>query len=201
MKQVLFVILDQFSDWESAPLAAAINRKDDFCVKTVSLRKEPVLSIGGFSVNPDYNIIEACAVDFAGIVLVGGNSWRTKEARQVEKLVHTAVKKKTVVAAICGATVFLGTMGMLNDIDHTSNELQDLKDTAGDQYTGAGRYQMRQAVRCGKFVTANGTANMEFAKEVLIALSVMSEKEAEQWYRIYKYGYYEAMKSGITFGA
>ncbi|MCH4239439.1 MAG: DJ-1/PfpI family protein [Oscillospiraceae bacterium] len=96
-------------------MAAAINRKDDFYVKTVSLRKEPVLSIGGFSVNPDYDITEACAVDFSGIVLVGGNSWRTKG--------------------------------------------------------------------------------------VLIALSAMSEKEAEQWYQIYKYGYYEAMESGMTFGA
>ena len=195
MKEVLFVILDDFADWEYAPVAAAINRADGFFVKTVSLSKGAVKSIGGFHVLPDFDLTEAMGREFSGLVLIGGNSWRTEEAKQVEMLVNLAAKKNTVIGAICDATVFLGRMGLLNGISHTSNELGSLQEFAGEKYTGAERYQLRQAVRDGNIVTANGTANMEFGKEVLLALHAMKEEEAEQWYRIYKLGYYEAMKN------
>jgi putative intracellular protease/amidase len=194
MKQILFVILNEFADWEAAPVAAAINRADDFCVKTVSVSKEAVKSIGGFKVEPDFTITEAMSTEFSGLILIGGNSWRTEEAKQVEQLVALAVKRNVVIGAICDATVFLGRMGLLNGIDHTSNQLEDLQGYAGDKYTGAAKYQLQQAVRGGNIVTANGTGNMEFGKKVLTALHVMSADEAEQWYRFYKCGYYEAMK-------
>ncbi|MFQ9514703.1 MAG: hypothetical protein ACLRZ9_02635 [Eubacterium sp.] len=48
-------------------------------------------------------------------------------------------------------------------------------------------------VRSENIITANGTASLEFAKEVLLGLSVMSPQEVEQWYRFYKLGYYEAI--------
>ena len=195
MKEILFVILNDFADWEAAPLAAAINQKEDFCVKTVSTAKKSVVSIGGFSVIPDYDISETLNREFAGLILIGGKSWRTEDAKQVTELVRLAVKKNTVVAAICDATVYLGKMGALNEIEHTSNQLEDLQSYAGEKYTGASRYTNQQAVRSGNFVTANGTANLEFAREVLLALDCMSNEEAEQWYRFYKSGYYEAIKN------
>ncbi|HKM41191.1 MAG TPA: DJ-1/PfpI family protein [Methanocorpusculum sp.] len=89
-------------------------------------------------------------------------------------------KKKAVIAAICDATVYLGKMGALNEIEHTGNQLEDLQSYAGEKYTGAGRYKNQQAVRSENFVTANGTAHMEFAREVLLALDCMSNEEVEQ---------------------
>lgn len=194
MKEVLFVILNDYADWEAAPLAAAINQKEGYSVKTVSLTKQAVTSLGGFSVNADYGLSEAMNKDFAGLILIGGNSWRTEEAKQVAALVKRAIEKSAVVAGICDASVYLGAMGVLNGIAHTSNQLEDLQSYAGDRYTGADNYRNEQAVRSGNFVTANGTANLEFAKEVLRALGVMSDEEAQQWYRFFKLGYYEAMK-------
>ncbi len=193
MKEILFVLLDDYADWEAAPIAAAINRVDGFCVKTVSLRKEVVKSIGGFQVMPDYDLSEAMNREFFGLILIGGNSWRTEEAKQVENLVRLAVKKNVIIGAICDATVFVGRMGLLNEVNHTSNQLESLKDFAGDQYTGASRYQLQQAVRDGNLVTANGTANMEFGKQILLSLHAMTEEEAEHWYQFYKFGYYETM--------
>ena len=49
IKNVLFVILNDFADWEAAPLAAAINQKDGWQVQTVSLTKAPIRSMGGFT--------------------------------------------------------------------------------------------------------------------------------------------------------
>ena len=51
---------------------------------------------------------------------------------------------------------------------------------------------MQQAVRDGKIVTANGTAALEFAREVLYALEAASEKKIEEWYQFHKLGLYEA---------
>ena len=41
-------------------------------------------------------------------------------------------------------------------------------------------------------VTANGTATMEFAKEVMLALQVAEEKVINAWYEFHKLGIYVA---------
>ena len=57
-KVVLFFILNQFADWEAAYLSSALRSlgKDRYIVKTVSLTKDKVQSIGGFQILPDYDI-------------------------------------------------------------------------------------------------------------------------------------------------
>lgn len=192
-KLILNVILDKYSDWEIAylsPLLLALGR-DTYEVKTVSLTKDSVRSLGGFTVLPDYDVHTAPA-EFEGLILVGGMSWRTEEARQVEPLVQKAQKNNKLLGAICDATVFLGAAGVLNHVLHTSNNLNDLKQWAGDVYAGEEKYVMRPAVRDQKIITANGTAALEFAREVLLALNVAPEEKILDWYNFYKLGAYEA---------
>lgn len=190
MKEVLFILLNQFADWEAAPLAAAINQSADFCVKTVSSHKQPIKSIGGFTVIPDYDLKEALQTDFAGVILIGGKSWRSEAAKNVITLVEKAIVNNAVLGAICDATVYLGAIGLLDKIDHTSNTLEDLQAYAGKNYVGAAHYKAKQTARDGRIITANGSAALEFAKEVLQTLGAMTPEEAEHWYRFYKYGYY-----------
>jgi putative intracellular protease/amidase len=198
MKEVLFVILDQYADWEAASVAAAINDGhgaggNAFCVKTVSASKEPVRSIGGFATIPDYDLASV-PDDFAALLLIGGNTWRTETAKKVAPLVKKAVEQKLPVGAICDATVFLGMNGFLNGVRHTSNTLDSLKEAAKDNYTGEKLYIEEQAVSDGNIITANGTAFLEFGREVLQALRVYPQAEIDEWYGFYKYGYYEAVK-------
>lgn len=194
MKEILFVILDDFAEWEATPLSAAINQTDGFCVKTVSLTKKPVKSIGGFTVIPDYTLSECIDKDFYGLILIGGKSWRTNKASQVTAIVNEARRKNVLIAGICDASVYLGAIGLLNDLEHTSNTLEDMQGYIGEKYSGAKYYKKQQAVRSKNIITANGTASLEFAKEVLLGLNAMLPQEVEQWYRFYKLGYYEAMK-------
>ena len=86
-------------------------------------------------------------------------------------------------------------MGALNEIDHTSNQLEDLQSYAGKTYTGARNYKIQQAVRSENIVTANESANLEFARKILVSLDYLSDEEAEQWYGICKLGYHEAIKN------
>ena len=198
LQEVLFVVLEEYADWEAAAIAAALNEKPEegekkFIVKTVTLDGEPVTSIGGFKVLPDYSV-ETAPEDFAGLVLIGGNSWRKEDSGKVLDLVEKAQSKNVTVGAICDATVFMGMNGKLNVEKHTSNHLPELKEAAGSNYTGEGSYLEQQAVRDGKLITANGSAYLEFGKEVLYALNAAPEEEIEEWYSFFKQGYYEFMK-------
>ncbi|MBZ9622156.1 glutamine amidotransferase [Clostridium sp. FP2] len=192
-KTVLFVILDKYADWEAAYVSSLILAlgQEVYSIKTVSLTKDSIKSLGGFTVIPDYDI-KSAPTDFEGLVLIGGMSWRTEEAQQVKPLVENALNNKKVLGGICDASVFLGKMGILNNVKHTSNDLNDLKQWAGDSYMGEEKYMMQPAVSDNNIITANGTAPLEFAKEVMIALEVAPEKSILEWYNFYKYGCYEA---------
>lgn len=70
-KEILFVLLNDFADWEGAYIAPNLNcgvepgSSGKYVVKTVAVTKDPVVSIGGFKVLPDYDITDIPA-DYAG---------------------------------------------------------------------------------------------------------------------------------------
>ena len=198
MKNILLVLLEPYADWECAYLASGILAfgRDGYAVKTVSPTKAPVRSMGGFTVLPDYDLASVPA-DFEGLILVGGMSWRTDAAKQVRPLVQSALGNGRILGGICDASAFLGTIGVLNDIRHTSNDLDDLKEWAGSAYTGEARYAREQAVRDGNVITANGTAALEFAREVLLALGIAPEEKILAWYNFHKRGAYKAAVSDM----
>lgn len=197
MKEVLLLILDQYADWEAAHVAAALSDPDEgepkYDVKTVSLDKKPVRSIGRFTVLPDYDLASA-PEDCAAVLLIGGYSWRKPEAAPVADFVRRAREHGALIGGICDGSVFLGMHGFLNDVRHTSNKLNSLKAAAGDHYTNEVSYVREQAVSDGGIITANGFATLEFAREVLTALDAAPRAEIEKWYDFYKFGLYEASK-------
>ena len=198
-KEVILVVLNEFADWEGAFIAPALNagtrpgRPIKYKVKTLSLTKAPVVSIGGITLLPDYDL-QTMPADYAGIILVGGTQWFTPEAQQLVPLVETAIKDKKIVGAICNASVFLGINGFLNNVKHTSNTLEFLKEFAGTTYWGAEHYINEQAVRDNNIVTANGTGYLEFCKEVLFALDADSADKIEEYYSFNKLGLCETLK-------
>ena len=147
-KRILFVILQQYADWEAAYIASAITMlgQGQYEIKTVSLVKDFVQSIGGFRVWPDYDIASV-PEEYEALILIGGMTWRNEPAQQIKPLVADCYQKGKVLGGICDAAAFLGTVGVLNDVRHTGNDLQDLKQWAGAVYTGETNYVAKQAVR------------------------------------------------------
>ncbi len=192
-KVILFVILQQYADWEAAYISSAIAMlgQGQYDIKTVSLSKDCVQSIGGFRVVPDYDM-ESVPKDYEALILIGGMTWRNKDAQQVETLVKDCYKKGKVLGGICDASGFLGTTGILNEVLHTGNDLNDMKQWAGSAYTGEAGYISKQAVRDRNVITANGTAPLEFAKEILLALNAAGEDKITEWYDFHKLGVYTA---------
>lgn len=190
-KDVVFVLTDGFADWESAFLSSLITN-GGFCggevkynVKTLAQTKDPVISFGGFTVLPDYDSLPN---EYAALILLGGKSWKTDKVKWVKELVVKTIEENIIIGAICDASLFLGMNGFLNNIKHTSNALKDLQKYSN--YIGGINFLEKQVVNDNKIITANGTAFLEFAKEILILLSVDSTENINEFYNLYKRGQY-----------
>lgn len=194
-KEIICVLLPKYADWEGAFIASSLNNTtgldgEMFQVKTMSLTKDPVESIGGFKTIPDYDI-NTLPDKYEALLLIGGMSWFTEEAKLIVPIVENAIKNKILVAGICNASVFLGKYGFLNEVKHTSNTLEYLMKNAGGSYTGKANYINKQAVCDGNMITANGTAYLEFSKEISIRLKAKTVEQIEKEYTFNKLGFYQ----------
>lgn len=194
-KEIVIVLLDRYADWETAFLAPALRAgvmpgREGFCeVKYLTPDGGPVRSIGGLLAVPDYAagpLPDACA----GLVLAGGMSWDAPEAGTIVPPVEEALRRGLPVGAICNAVSFLAAHGFLNGVRHTGNTVELLRRWGGERYTGAARFEERQAVRDGGLVTANGSACLEFAREYLLALGADTPEAIAAGYEFNKKGFY-----------
>lgn len=194
MKEVIFVLLDQWAAWESAFLSTPLHigvkpgNSVKYAVKTMSINKDPKCSLGNFRILVDYDL-ETMPKDYEALVLIGGMSWFTKEAELLVPIVKEAIDRHKIVAGICNASVFLGKHGFLNNVKHTSNGLAYLKEYAGESYTNEQGYIHEQAVRDKNIVTANGTGHLEFSRELLLLLEADAPEIIEEYYNYFKTGF------------
>lgn len=193
--EILYVVLPEYADHEIAYLSQAIN-VDQYALKEhpkyvnciVAPTAEPVKSIGGFRIIPDYTF-ETMPQDYAALVLIGGMGWTTPVADAVTPIVSRAVAEGRIVGAICNGASFMAKCGLLNNVHHTGNGLGQLKIWGGKQYTNSAGYINRQAVSDGRIVTANGSATLEFARKMLLLLNADTPEAIEIFYRFNKDGF------------
>ncbi|MDO4171999.1 MAG: DJ-1/PfpI family protein [Prevotellaceae bacterium] len=192
---MLYVLLPDYAAHEVVYLSQAV-ASDEFALKenpkyvnrVVAPTLEPVRSIGGFSTLPDYSF-DTMPDDYAALVLIGGFGWATPVAEKVVPIVRCAIDKGRIVGAICNAASFMARHGFLNDIKHTGNGLEQLRLWGGDSYTNSNGYVHAQAVSDGGIVTANGSATLEFARELLLLLENDTPERIEMYYQFNKQGF------------
>lgn len=193
--EILYVLLPDYAAHEAVYLTQAV-ASDEYALKdnpkyvnkVVAPTAEPVKSIGGFRTVPDYSF-DTMPDDYAALVLIGGFGWSTPVAEKVVPLVSRAIEKGVVVGAICNAASFMAKHGFLNNVRHTGNGPEQLKLWGGDNYTNLGGYVHSQAARDRNIVTANGSATLEFAKELLLALENDTPERIEMYYQFNKQGF------------
>lgn len=195
MKQeVLFLLLNEYADWESAFLAASLNAgvmpgsEVKYVTKVVAPTLDAVSSIGGFRTLPDYSF-QTMPKDYAALILIGGMQWNSPEAEQVVPIVQDALQRGKIVGAICNGASFMAKHGFLNDVKHTGNTIQQIKLWGGERYTNEAGYQEKQAFSDKNIVTANGTGQLEFSREVLLLLKADTPENIHASYGFYKNGF------------
>lgn len=193
--EILYILLPDYAEHEIVYLSQAI-ASDEYSLKenpkyinkVVAPTMEPVKSISGFRTLPDYSF-ETVPADYAALVLIGGFGWSTLVAEQVVPIVRQAIEKSKIVGAICNGASFMAKCGFLNAVRHTGNGLEQLKLWGGENYKNHGGYIHAQAVCDKNIVTANGSATLEFAKELLLLLENDSPERIEMYYQFNKQGF------------
>lgn len=206
MKEILCFLLDGYADWESGYVCAKLN-KPELCyiIHTISIDKKKILSQGNLSTNINYTLDTYHNFsDLACFILIGGTGWRDQHlirgyhleeydkinSRKITALIDLCLSSGILVAAICDGATFMADNGYLNNIPHTGNSLSYLKEKA-PFYMGEQYFQEQQAVSSKYIITANGTAPLEFVRDILIALNILGgEQKARKWFQLFKNGYY-----------
>lgn len=199
MKNIVFVILDEFADWEAAFLSSGLNDKNitkNYITNFASIDKNLKKSMGNLKVLPDLTLEEIDENDVDGLVLIGGRTWRSQTEETNTKIVELVKKFKNnpnkVVGAICDAAYFLATNGLLNDRKHTVNSFDEIKDNSN--YTNAKNFAEMESVIDGNLVTAKGDSPIHFAKNVMVALGDIPEKNVNLFFDIYTIGFVKAFE-------
>lgn len=193
--KILYILLPDYAAHEAVYLSEAIASDEQalkehprYINQVVAPTLEPVKSIGGFRTLPDYSF-DTMPDDYAALVLIGGFGWTTAVADKVVPIVDKAIKNGKIVGAICNAASFLAKHGFLNQVRHTGNGLEQLRHWGGEKYTNAAMYVHQQTVSDHNIVTANGSATLEFAKELLLLLENDTPERIEMYYQFNKQGF------------
>ncbi|MCM1050476.1 MAG: DJ-1/PfpI family protein [Paenibacillus sp.] len=193
--EILYLLLPDFAEHEMVYLAQAITC-DDFAKKenpkyvnkVVAPTLDPISSCGGFRMLPDYSF-DTMPEDYAALVLIGGFGWLTPIADRVVPIVSKAISNGKIVGAICNAASYMARHGFVNHVAHTGNGIDQLKQWGGHNYTNESMYQNQQAVSDQRIVTANGSATLEFAKELLLLLENDTPERIEMYYQFNRKGF------------
>lgn len=193
--EILYVLLPDYAAHEIVYLSEAIASDEQllkenpkYVNKIVAPTMDPVKSIGGFRTLPDYSF-DTMPDDYAAMVLIGGFGWATSVADKVVPIVKRAIENGKIVGAICNAASFLAKHGFLNHVRHTGNGVEQLNLWGGENYAGVAMYLHEQAVSDKNIVTANGSATLEFAKELLLLLENDTPERIEMYYQFNKQGF------------
>lgn len=193
--EILYILLPDFASHEMVYLMEAISSDEQqlkpnpkYVNRIVAPTADPVNAIGGFKVIPDYTF-DNIPDDYAALVLIGGFGWTKPIAGQVLPIIRKAIEKSKIVGAICNGASFLAKCGFLNTVRHTGNGLEQLKLWGGENYTNPDGYIHAQAVSDKNIVTANGSATLEFAKELLLLLENDTPERIEMYYQFNKQGF------------
>jgi putative intracellular protease/amidase len=187
-KAVYLLVTPGFADWEPAHALAELRRHGGYRVEVVGLTMDPVQSMGGMTVQPGRALANVDLNDVAVFLLPGGDRWeRQPPEPEIVELLHALDARHVPIAAICAATTVIARAGLARGRRHTSNGLDYLRRQV-PAYADSATYVNAPAVRDRGLITASGLSDVEFAKEIMAELGVLSEKQREQWTALFRGG-------------
>ena len=194
MTTVYVYVMNTMADWEIGYCLAELHskmffRKDarEISVKTVSLSKEPVKSMGGLTIVPDLTIKDVQANKDNVLILPGSDRWSESENSPILGIAKQFLEAGGLVAAICGATVALANIGILDNKKHTSNGA-DFLNMFCPEYMGTDHYIDKPAVRDGNLITAAATGALDMTRLILEYLDLFAADTLEHWYAYFSTG-------------
>ena len=202
---VFVYVLNTLADWEIGYLTAEINsgrylKKSIENPKIVKVAKtmDKIKTMGGMEITPDITVKNMKIQKNDLLILPGADTWLTENNEEIFNFMKNNMDKDITIAAICGATIAMAYNGLLNEVKHTSENLDLLKMTCPN-YSGEKYYCDIPAVADNNLITASGLAPLEFTYEIFKKMNIMEKNTVEAWYNLFKTRegkyYFELMNS------
>ncbi|HDK7138473.1 TPA: DJ-1/PfpI family protein [Clostridium botulinum] len=195
MKKIIYLyILESMAEWEVGYILQAISMESmlkkqnrEFVIKTVSTSKNPIKTIGGLTITSDCLLDEMDEDNMVALLLPGAESWNSEENNQILEKALSYIDRGILVGAICGATLALADLKVLDKFKHTSNSL-DYLILFSKQYSGKELYVNCPAVVDCNLITASSAGGLLWAKHIIQYLNVFPCDIIESWYNYYSTG-------------
>ena len=143
--------------------------------------------MGGLTIVPDLTIKDVQANKGNVLILPGSDRWSESENSPILGIAKQFLEAGGLVAAICGATVALANIGILDNKKHTSNGA-DFLNMFCPEYKGTDHYIDKPAVRDGNLITAAATGALDMTRLILEYLDLFAADTLEHWYAYFSTG-------------
>lgn len=194
MYTIYVYVLDTLADWELGHITSELNsgrffKKDAqrISLKTVSCSKEPINTMGGFTIIPDCLIDDIVVSKTSVLLLPGANTWSDPKHSAIIEKASEFLSVGAIVCAICGATAALANFGILDQRPHTSNGSGFLE-MVSPGYKGQSFYIDKPSVADNNLITASSTGSLLWAKQIIERLDVFQADTLESWYQYFSTG-------------
>lgn len=119
MKDILFFIFDNMTDYEVTFAMHMLNTSGNKNVVTIAYENKEIVSRSGAIYRPHRLVKDERNYDAEGLIICGG--WYGDYRLELEKLINKLDNDKSLLAGICGAgTYMLAKSGVLNEVLYTT---------------------------------------------------------------------------------
>ena len=194
MFTIYVYVLETLADWELGYVTSELHsgrffKKDapHVSLKTVSYSNEPIHTMGGLTVVPDCLVDDIDVNEKSVLLLPGADTWNAPEHGAIIRKASELLSLGATVGAICGATVALANLGLLDHRRHTSNG-QGFLEMFSPVYKGQDLYIDEPSVADHNLITASSTGSLLWAKQIIAHLGVFQSNTLELWYEYFSTG-------------
>lgn len=194
MFTIYVYVLDTLADWELGYVISELNSGRFFkkgaqrvSVKTVSNSKEPIHTMGGLKIMPDCLIDGIVVSETSVLLLPGADKWNDPKHGAIIEKANEFLSLGATVCAICGATVALANLGLLDSRRHTSNG-QGFLEMFSPAYKGQDFYIDEPSIADNNLITASSAGALLWAKQIIERLGVFEANTLEAWFDYFSTG-------------
>ena len=194
MFTVYVYVLDTLADWELGHVISELHsgrffKRDapEVSLKTVSVTKEPIHTMGGLRIMPDCLIDDIVVGETGVLLLPGADTWHDPKHGAILEKAREFLALGATVCAICGATAALADLGLLDNRAHTSNGAGFLE-MVSPCYKGQNFYIYKLSVKDNNLITAGSAGALLWAKQIIGRLGIFEANTLEAWYDYFNTG-------------
>lgn len=194
MFTVYVYVLDTLADWELGHVISELHsgrffKRDapEVSLKTVSVTKEPIHTMGGLRLMPDCLIDDIVVGETGVLLLPGADTWHDPKHGAILEKAREFLALGATVCAICGATAALADLGLLDNRAHTSNGAGFLE-MVSPCYKGQNFYIDKPSVKDNNLITAGSAGALLWAKQIIERLGIFEANTLEAWYDYFNTG-------------